>query len=118
MRPLYDPSPRENAYEELQRIYNRGDIRAATYWETLIRLHQTELAVNMAFEQFDQKVLNPVMIWVRDADQGRQKFRSHPRFIELVEYVGLADYWDDVGWPISCEQRGDSHFCGNSFAVN
>jgi hypothetical protein len=48
---------------------------------------------------------------------GEKEFRSHPRFTELVERVGLASYWDDAGWPPFCEPRGDTHFCGLDFAV-
>ena len=115
VRPIYDPSLRKVILEELERLYERGDIRFAWYWDSLITLHETDRAVNMAFEQFDQGVLNPVMFWLRGP--GRKEFRSHPRFIELVEYVGLASYWDEVGWPPFCELRGKQYFCGLDFAV-
>ena len=115
VRPSYDSSLRQDALAELDAMYERGDIRPAWYWDALIDLRQTDRAVNMAFDLFDQGVLNPVMFWIRDA--GRPEFRSHPRFIELAEYIGLASYWDDVGWPPFCEPRGNSHFCGLDFAV-
>ena len=115
VRPAYDVSYRKVALENLRALYERGDIRFASYWENLISLRQTDEAVDMAFEQFDQDVLNPVMFWLRD--HGRQEFQSHPRFIELVEYVGLAEYWDQEGWPIFCEPRGGSHICGVDYEV-
>ena len=113
--PLYDPSRRQSALVEFQAWHERGDIPAHIYWESLIFLYQTDEAVNMAFELFDQRRLNPVMFWLDEP--GRNEFRSHPRFIELVEHIGLASYWDEVGWPLFCELRGNEHFCGLEFAV-
>lgn len=113
--PYYDPSLRQSSLEKLEAMYARGDLRLALYWNGLMHLYETDRAVNMAFEVFDQRMLNPVMFWTEEA--GRLEFRSHPRFIELVEYIGLAAYWDDVGWPMFCEPRGDSHFCGLEFVV-
>ena len=113
--PYYDPSRRQGSIEKLEAMYARGDLRLATYWNALIHLYETDRAVNMAFGVFDQGVLNPVMFWSPEA--GRLEFRSHPRFIELVEYIGLASYWDEVGWPMFCEPRGDSHFCGLEYRV-
>ena len=113
--PYYNSSLTQDSLEKLEDMYARGDIRLAWYWLALIHLYETDRAVNMAFDVFDEGVLNPVMFWTEEA--GRIEFRSHPRFIELVEYIGLASYWDEVGWPIFCEPRGDSHFCGLEFVV-
>jgi len=113
--PYYDPSLRQSSLEKLEVMYASGDLRLTWYWEALIHLYETDRAVNMAFDMYDQGVLNPVMFWTEDA--GRIEFRSHAKFIELVEYIGLAAYWDDVGWPIFCEPRGDSYFCGLEYVV-
>ena len=108
--PVYDPSLREKAAEELDQWFERGDIRPNTYWTELIGLHRTEQAVDMAFELFDQGVLNHVMFWIRQ--NGRTEFRSHPRFIELLDHIGLSSYWSEVGWPEFCEPRENGYFCG------
>jgi len=113
--PLYDPSLRQGALVELEAMYERGDIRAPLYWHGLTRLHDTDRAVNLAFEHFDQGILNPAM-FSYPSEEWRE-FRSHPRFIELVEYIGLASYWDEVGWPMFCELRGEQHFCGLDYKV-
>jgi len=112
---LYDPSLRLSALTEFQAWYERGDIRAETYWHSLFFLYQTDEAINLAFNLFDQGVLNPSWFWFDDP--GEKEFRSHSRFIELVQHIGLASYWDVVGWPPFCEIRGDEHFCGLDFAV-
>jgi hypothetical protein len=114
--PVYDASLRESAAEELDQWYERGDIRLATYWAELIGLNRTDQVVNMSFDLFDQGVLNPVMFWSRQT--GRMEFRNHPRFMELVEYIGLASYWDEVGWPGFCEKRDIGYFCGLEYHVD
>ena len=113
--PVYDPSLRDSAAEELDQWFERGDIRLAVYWAELIGLNRTDQVIHMSFELFDQGVLNPVMFWTRQ--KGRMEFRNHPRFMELVEYVGLASYWDEVGWPGFCENRGNGYFCGLDWMV-
>lgn len=113
--PLYDPSLRESALKESGAWHERGDIRAETYWRSLLFLYQTDEAISMAFDLYDRGVLNPGWFWFDEP--GEKEFRSHPRFIELVEYIGLASFWDEVGWPLFCELRDDTHFCGLDFAV-
>lgn len=112
---MYDPSLRQSALVEFEARHERGDLRDEIYWQGLLLLHQTDQAIDMAFDLFDQGVLNPAMSWF-DFPGGKE-LRSHPRFIELVEYIGLASYWDDVGWPLFCEPRGATHFCGLDWAV-
>jgi len=112
---FYDPSLRQSAHAEFKAWYERGDLKPNTYWESLIFMYQTEAAMDLAFGLFDQGVLNPAMFWL-DAP-GEVEFRSHPRFMELVEYIGLAAYWDEVGWPPFCEIRGGERFCGLDWAV-
>ncbi len=112
---LYDPSLRQSALVEFQAWNERGDIRVTQYWHSLMFLYQTDEAMNMAFDLFDQGVFNQAMTWFDFP--GEKEFRSHPRFIELVEYIGLASYWDEVGWPLFCERRGNEHFCGLDWAV-
>jgi hypothetical protein len=115
VRPLYEPSFRQDALDDLEGLSERGDIPFHTFWEGLILLHQTDRAINMAFDSFDQGTLNPVTFWLNLP--GGKAFRSHPRFIELIEHMGLASFWDEVGWPPFCEPRGNGRFCGLDFAV-
>jgi TolB-like protein len=112
---LYDPSLRQSALVEFQAWNERGDIQVNRYWQSLVFLYQTDEAIDMAFDLFDQGVLNPGMFWFDEP--GGREFRSHPRFIKLVEHIGLASYWDEVGWPLFCERRGNEHFCGLDWAV-
>jgi TolB-like protein len=112
---LYDPSLRPNAVEGFRARFDRGDIRAERYWQSLMFLYQTDDAMDMAFELFDQDLFMPALTWFDFP--GEKEFRNHPRYMELIKYIGLASYWDEVGWPPFCELRGKEYFCGLDFAV-
>ena len=34
-------------------------------------------------------------------------FRQHPRFGEYLELLNLPDYWDQTGWPETCQRADD-----------
>lgn len=115
VRPLYEPPFRETAIRNLEALHGAGAIPFHDFWEGLMVLHETDRAIDLAFESFEEGTLNPAFFWLDFP--GEKKFRSHPRFLELVEHIGLASYWDDVGWPDFCERRADTHYCGLDFAV-
>lgn len=115
VRPLYEPPFRDRALQQLEALHEDGSISLKDYWESLMVLHETDRAIDLTFEAFDQGVLNLPTFWL-DFPGGKE-IRSHARFIELVEYMGLDAYWDEVGWPPFCERRGDRQFCGLDFAV-
>lgn len=115
VRPLYEPSYSDRALQELERLYANGAISLKDYWEGLMMLHETDRAIDLAFRAFDEGVLNPAMFWLDFP--GEKEIRNHARFIELIEYIGLDTYWDEVGWPPFCERRGEKQFCGLDFSV-
>ena len=115
VRPLYEPAFRQTALQNLETLHEKGAIPLHDYWQGLMVLHETDRAIDLAFDSFDEGSLNPAMFWLDMP--GEREFRSHPRFIELVDHVGLAAYWDSVGWPPFCEDRGGAYFCGLDFAV-
>ena len=115
VRPHYEPSFTKLALQEFRRYYESGELSPGNYWTSLLNLNQTEQAMQMAFDLFDNGRLNQVMFWL--SYPGRKEFRSHPRFIELVEHMGLASYWDEVGWPQYCELRDEGYFCGLDIQV-
>ena len=39
-------------------------------------------------------------------------FRRLPGFAELVQKLGLVDYWKQYGWPDDCRPVGDGLQCG------
>jgi TolB-like protein len=37
--------------------------------------------------------------------------RSHPRFAQLVQSMGLVDFWREAGWPDHCRPAGEGLEC-------
>ena len=115
VRPHYEPAYTRTALAEFREYYERGDIRGSFFFQVLLFFYQTDEAMDLAFELYDQRKLNHVTAWLRPP--GAKEFRSHPRFIELMETIGIASYWDSVGWPHFCEKRGEAYFCGLEIQV-
>ncbi|MDX1461108.1 MAG: winged helix-turn-helix domain-containing protein [Xanthomonadales bacterium] len=34
------------------------------------------------------------------------RYRTHPKFAELLAVIGLVDYWDQTTWPEACRREG------------
>ncbi len=107
---VYDPSLVDKAAHQFDQWLSEGKLRPTMYWVYLPYLDRQDQFVEMAFELYDQKLLNPVFLWVEV--QGVEKVRSHPRYIELLEYIGIADYWDRYGWPTFCQLDQGVRSCG------
>jgi len=115
VRPHYEPAYTPTALAEFREYYERGDIRGSFFFQVLLFFYQTDEAMDLAFELYDQRKLNHVTAWLRSP--GAKEFRSHPRFIELMKTIGIASYWDSVGWPHFCEEREEAYFCGLEIQV-
>ena len=100
--PLYDP-------RKLEELFQDGGVREALYWNYAALLGNIDGYINSAFDLFDENTFNPVYLWLHtpmfDA------VRTHPRYMELLEYIGIAAYWDKVGWPPFCEMREEERHC-------
>ena len=115
---FYHPELAEQASAELQAMFEEGRIRPAQYWLTHAEsgLGRVDEFIDKSFEMYDDNVLNPVFFWLHSP--GSLEIRSHPRFVELMEYIGIADYWDDQGWPHFCVQRNEERFCDLEFQMD
>ncbi len=86
------------------------------YWmiAMAIRLHEFDLVLEMldgiagasGFHGYNL-AWSPIFSNREDAS----KFRSDPRFVELLNKTGLPAYWRKYGWPNGCEPDGDSFRC-------
>jgi len=112
---IYDPSLAEEAALELDAWHAEGKIRTAQYWSFLPYVQRYDQFVEMSFDLYDQKMLNPVGLLA--AVPGSSRIRSHPRFVELVEYVGLAEFWDKHGWPLFCTIENGKRSCAEGPAA-
>ena len=53
-------------------------------------------------------------VWANSLGRDCSGVWSDPRFSELVEEVGLVEYWREVGWPEACQPEGEGFVCGRS----
>ena len=115
---FYDPTLAEEAIARFQVMFEEGRVRPAQYWVTLAEygLGHIDEYINKSFDLYDDKILNPVFFWLHSP--GNPEMRSHPRFVELMEYIGIADYWDERGWPHFCEMRNDERVCDLEYQLD
>ena len=113
---FYDPTLKEQAAVELEAMFGRGEVRAAQYWGYMAGLGRVDDYMNAAFGMFDERIFNPVFLWVNAP--GNEEMRSHSRYLELLDHIGIAAYWDQVGWPDFCELREGERHCDGEIRVN
>jgi TolB-like protein len=51
-------------------------------------------------------------VWQNSLGRDCNNVWSDPRFSELVEEVGLVQFWREVGWPEACRPEGEGFACG------
>ncbi len=71
-------------------------------------LGQARAALDTALTVPDPATLGADMLWMPEA----AAMRRLPEFDQLVDAVGLLDYWKQYGWPDDCRPSGDSVQCG------
>ncbi len=113
---FYDPSLREAAADELQAMFERGEIRAPIYYGWSAGLGRVDAYIDSAFELYDERQFNPVHLWLYTP--AAPDVRTHPRYFELLEHIGIADYWDEVGWPPFCDVSGEERDCGLETSID
>jgi len=114
---VYGEAKPETAWPVIDQWLAEGKVRPASYWWMLAYTLRTDDFIELSFELFDDRTLNPA--WMLMSMPIDEAVRTHPRFLELVEYIGYADYWDDVGWPQFCPLVNGERECGDGpSAVN
>ncbi len=71
-------------------------------------LGRPERALEIALRHADRQVLDVGILWLPEA----AALRRLPRFGELMETLGLVDYWKQYGWPDDCRPAGPDIQCG------
>lgn len=113
---FYDPALKKQAADKLEAMFERGEVRAAQYWGYMAGLGRVDDYMNAAFGMFDERIFNPVFLWMNAP--GNEKMRNHPRYFELLDYIGIAAYWDQVGWPEFCGIREGERHCNGKIRVD
>jgi TolB-like protein len=112
---IYGEAEAESAWPEIDRWLAEGSIRPATYWWMLAYVNRIDEYIDLSFELFDEKSLNPA--WMLMSVPNHEAIRSHPRFMELMEYIGYAQFWDQAGWPRYCTFVNSIRQCGGGPAA-
>jgi len=97
---VYGDAPPESAWATLDEWIAEGVLEPAQYWWMLAYANRIDDFMDLAFELYEDRTLNAV--WFLLGVINHEAIRTHPRFLELVEHIGYADYWDRVGWPRYC----------------
>ena len=70
--------------------------------------------------QQDDRALDVAFNFVRDRPNFNTEFlfsresavlRANPRFEQLVQTIGLHQYWEEFEWPDTCQPAGESIVC-------
>jgi TolB-like protein len=67
-------------------------------WLSMAAGVDADLIFDLAEQAWRNRKLNPIAFY----DAGATRYRAHPRFIPLMEEMGLADYWRSVEAPDFC----------------
>ena len=98
---IYGEAEAESTWAEIDRWLAEGKIRPATYWWMLAYVNRIDDYIDLSFELYDEQTLNPA--WMLTGVPNHESIRTHPRFLELMAYIGYSDYWNEVGWPSFCK---------------
>lgn len=110
--PLFDavanPSEVQAAIEAVANAERNGEIPRLFLVGIWTYLNQDDRALDAAFDLIpDRPNFNTEFLFSRES----ASLRTNPRFGELVQAIGLREYWDEFGWPDACRPAGASVVC-------
>ena len=110
----------ETAIAALDQANEQGLMSQTTYVGTLFILGRVS-ADRSGQDLASDRLINALMRFANEDQyvqvfeavfaEGAQHVRQHPGFAELVERVGLVDYWQTRGWPPTCSWNGSEAVC-------
>lgn len=112
---IYGEAEPESAWSNIDRWMADELIRPATYWWMLAYVNRIDDFIDLSFKLFDDQSLNPALMLM--SIPNHEAIRAHPRFLDLMDYIGLAEYWDQVGWPRYCSLVGGVRRCDGEAAA-
>jgi TolB-like protein/Flp pilus assembly protein TadD len=99
-------------WPELDRLMAEAeiDLPQSGLFTAYLLTGRTAGALDIALTDPGALSANMALIWLPEAAE----LRRMPRFGELVEKIGLVEYWKQYGWPDDCRPLGDDIQCGLS----
>ena len=100
---VQDPSKNAELVAHLQQAVDDGRIPEAIATYEYIRIGEADLAYEGLFRNIEKNAFN-----IHDFMQygpGPRKVRDDPRYMEVLERIGLVEYWKEYGLPPICEEQ-------------
>lgn len=94
-RARFDGAARRQVLDALRATINERPNNAMVFGIELGDYDLTFDAIRIGLDQ--QKFLFFISWW--EDTQAHREFRRDPRFAEIVEEIGLVEYWREFGWP-------------------
>ena len=106
---IVDPSKVPGAITAIEAV----DYFRISYWplELMMLLGETERALELSVESARNGTADIRAFW-------RPHFLAQagdPRYAQIVESLGLPEYWDQTNWPDVCRRVGDDFACDAAF---
>ena len=105
---LDDPEMIPSATASVEKAAEGGDVPRLFLIGVLTYLQQYDRAIDVAFSLVpDRPNFNTEFLFSRES----AGLRANPRFEELVQTIGLRQYWEEFEWPDMCQPEGESVVC-------
>jgi TolB-like protein len=103
IKAIENPAKNAELVAHLRAAVEEGRIRDAVATYEYIRIGEADLAYEGLFRNIENNAFN-----IHDFMQygpGPRKVRDDPRYMEVLQRIGLVDYWREYGLPPICEEQ-------------
>ena len=105
---LEDPELLPAAVAAVEKAIENGDVPRLHLYPIWTYLQQADRALDVAFGLYqDRPYFNTEFLFSRES----AVLRANPRFEQLIQTIGLRQYWEEFGWPDTCRPTGESFVC-------
>ena len=105
---LEDPELLPAAVAAVEKAAENGDVPRLHLYPLWTYLQQDDRALDVAFGLYkDRPNFNTEFLFSRES----AVLRANPRFEQLIRTIGLSQYWEEFGWPDTCQPAGESFVC-------
>jgi tetratricopeptide (TPR) repeat protein len=105
---LEDPKLVPTAVAVVEKAIENGDMPRLYLYPIWTYLQQDDRALDAAFDLVQNRPkFNTEFLFSQES----AGLRANPRFEQLVQTIGLRQYWEEFEWPDTCQPAGESIVC-------
>lgn len=105
---LNDPELAHSAIASVKKAAESGDVPRLFLIGVWTYLQQYDRSMDVAFNLVrDRPNFNTEFLFSKESTG----LRANPRFEDLVQTIGLRQYWEAFEWPDMCHPEGESVVC-------